>query len=125
MKQHKHIHAIGPAAVITVAVLATAACGSSGTSGPSHADRLACRTVYRLQQVYDSSGGLPVFASGSQAAGSLAGSAIGTSQPLNKDMNTAVDRLLLVNTPTTADLAVMERDCARLGVTAKNAENTS
>jgi hypothetical protein len=40
-------------------------------------------------------------------------------------MNTAVHRLLLVNTPTTAELALMKRDCANLGITAKNAENVS
>jgi hypothetical protein len=104
--------------------LAVAGCGSSGPQ-PSHADRLACRTVYRMQQVNDASGGLPAFAPGSQAAGALAGSAVGTSQPLNRDMNTAAHRLLLVNTPTTAQLAPMERDCAKLGITARNAENVS
>ena len=105
-------------------VIALAACGGSSPQ-PSHADRIACRTVYRMQQLYNASGGLPVFASGAQAAQALAASAVGTSQPLNRDMNTAVHRLLLVNTPTTAQLAPMERDCASLGITAKNAETVS
>lgn len=111
------------AAVVTAAALALAGCGGSGPAAPSHANRLACRTVYRMQAVYDASGGLPAFAQGAQAAQALAGSAVGTSQPLNRDMNAAAHRLLLVNTPTTAQLAQMERDCAKLGITARNAEN--
>ncbi len=113
------------AAVITVAAFSASACGSSGSPQPSHADRLACRTVYRLQQLYDASGGLPVFAAGSQAAQALAASAVGASQPLGQDLTAASHRLLLVNTPTTADLAPLERDCGKLGITAKNAENVS
>jgi hypothetical protein len=35
------------------------------STSPSHADRLACRTIYRMQQVYDASGGLLAFATGS------------------------------------------------------------
>lgn len=119
------IAAAGAAALIAAGG-ALAGCSSGSTPPqPSHADRLACRTIYRLQALYDASGGLPVFAQGSQAAQALAGSAVGTSQPLNRDMNTAAQRLLLVNTPTTAELAPMERDCAHLGITAKNAENVS
>jgi len=90
----------------------------------SNADRLACRTVYREQQLNTASGGLPVFAPGSQAAQALAGSAVGTTQPLNRDMNAAAQRLLLVNTPTTADLKQTERDCAALGITQANSEQT-
>lgn len=107
-------------------VLALIACGGgSSTPQPSHADRVACRTIYRMQALYDASGGLPVMAPGAQAAQALAASSVGTSQPLSRDMDTAAHRLLLVNTPTTAELAPMERDCANLGITAKNAENVS
>jgi len=109
-------------AVIILAVMSITGCGNSA---PSHADRVACRTVYRMQELYNISDGLPVFAGDppGQAAGALAVSAVGTSQPLNKDMGSAVHKLLLVNTPDTAQLAQMERDCATLGITAANAEN--
>jgi hypothetical protein len=80
-----------------------------------------------MQELYNASGGLPVFAANppAQAAAALAASAIGTSQPLNRDMTAASQKLLLVNTPDTAELAPMERDCTALGITAKNAENVS
>lgn len=113
------------AVVISVAVFSASACASSGSPQPSHADRLACRTAYRMKQLSDAGGGLPVFAAGAQASQALAASAIGASQPLGQDLKAASHRLLLVNTPTTADLAPMERDCAKLGITAKNAENVS
>ena len=116
-------------AIVTTGVLAAALVAgcSSGTPAPSHADRLACRTIYRLQELYNASGGLPVVASNppAQAAAALAASAIGTSQPLNRDMTAASQKLLGVNTPTTAQLAPMERDCAALGITASNAEDVS
>ena len=110
--------------MVGIAALATAACGSSQPQ-PSHADRLACRTIWRFQQLYDASGGLPAFASGSQAAQTLAASAVGTTQPLQRDMTTAAHALLAMNTPDTKQLAPMERDCTKLGITAKNAENVS
>ena len=116
------------AAALTAA-LALAACSgcSSHAAAPSHADKLACRTVYRMQELYNASGGLPVFAASppAQAAAALAGGAIGTSQPLNKDMKAASQKLLGVNTPDTAQLAQMEQDCTALGITAKNAENVA
>jgi hypothetical protein len=116
-------------AIVITGVLAatfTAGC-SSGTPAPSHADRLACRTIYRLQELFNASGGLPVVASNppGQAAAALGASAIGTSQPLNKDMTAASQKLLLMNTPDTAQLAPMERDCTALGITASNAEDVS
>jgi hypothetical protein len=110
----------GAAAVITAMTLT--ACGSAQPQ-PSHADRLACRTIWRMQQLYDASGGIPAFAPGSQAAQSLAGAAAGTTQPLQRDMTTAAHALLLVNTPDTKQLAAMERDCTKLGINVKNAEN--
>ena len=110
-------------AVISVAALAAtvAACGS-GAAPVSHADHLACRTVYREQELYNAGGGLPVFApdAGAEAIGA---SAIGTTQPLNRDMNAAVNRLLL-NGVDTANLAPLERDCAALGITQANSEQT-
>ena len=115
------LRAITGAVLVTAVVLA----GCGGTPGPSHADKIACRTVWRMQELYNASGGLPVFAPGSQAAGALAASAIGTSQPLRRDMNAAYHRLLLVNTPTTAELALLVRDCKALGITASNAEKVS
>jgi hypothetical protein len=130
-RRHKILTALGSGfglLVVLIIVIATMSAPSvtkPGTPQQSHADQVACRMIYRLQGVYDASGGLPVFAPGAQAAQALAGSDAGTSQPLNRDMNAAEQRLLLVNTPTTAQLVPMERDCAKLGITAKNAENAS
>jgi hypothetical protein len=112
------------ALLLATATLALAACGSAQPQ-PSHADRLACRTIWRMQQLYDASGGVPAFAPGAQASQALAADAVGTSQPLQRDMTTAAHALLLVNTPDTEQLAPLERDCTRLGITAKNAENVS
>jgi hypothetical protein len=113
-----------PAIIAALALAATCAC-SAATPQPSHADALACRTVWRMQQLYDASGGIPAFAPGGQAAAALGASAAGTSQPLRRDLTAASHALLLVNTPDTAQLAPLERDCTRLGITAANAEDTS
>jgi hypothetical protein len=111
------------AAAGLAAVTVLAGCGSSG---PSHADKLACRAVWRevgIARTARLAGNeIPAFAPGAAAA-ALAESATGTSQPLNRDLTAAGNRLVTVNTPTTAELAPLVRDCRTLGITASNAEN--
>lgn len=96
-----------------------AACGSS--SSVSHADQLACRTVYRLQQLARIG---PDAITGQQASGALTESAVGTTKSLDASLTATADEMQQVGNSTTI-LAPLVSECTTMGITAKNAENVS
>ena len=107
-------------AALAAAGFVLAGCGSSGPA-PSHADRLACRTVWRVQKVYAAAHGAgAAFLAPGAAEQSVLETAQGASQPLHADMTKALGGLYQ---GSAAGLAAPERDCGKLGITAANAEN--
>lgn len=87
----------------------------------SHADQLACRTVYRLVHLAQIS---PVAITDQQASEALMQSAIGTTKTLNTDLVVTADEVQQVGNSTTI-LAPLVSQCTAMGITAKNAENVS
>jgi len=87
----------------------------------SHADQLACRTVYRLLQLAQIG---PDAISDQQAANALDQSAVGTTKSFDASLIATADEIGLVgNTPTI--LAPLVSQCTAMGITAKNAEQVS
>jgi|ERR1700722_2739735 hypothetical protein len=109
-------------AVLGLAGLTLIAC-SSGSSTPavSHADALACRTVYRIQQLNNIS---PLAVSDGQAADALVESAKGTTRALQSSLAATAEEMQLTGNDTTL-LKPLVSECAAMGITAKNAENVS
>jgi hypothetical protein len=99
-------------AALIVRVGLLAACGSS-TPAVSHTDALACRTVYRLQQLAQIG---PNTITGQQAAGALQDTAVGTTKSLDAGLTVTADEISLVGVSTTI-LAPLVSPCAALGIT--------
>jgi hypothetical protein len=130
------------AAALAAAALAAlaAGCGSSGSGqpGPTHADRLACRTVWREWGVYQQFGTNGIGVMSPLTAGEALTHSVQTmrseqlvtnpaiARPLARDMRTAAGRLpgLTTTHEVMAALVPAEHDCRALGITAGNAENT-
>jgi hypothetical protein len=116
----------------TVAILGVSGYGaiacSSAPSKPavSHADQLACRTVYRLQELYNVS---PAAISGVQATDALAEAAQGTApKSFYESLAITADEMQAVQTAggnTTTLLKPLLNECVAMGITSKNFEDVS
>lgn len=128
------------AALALALVLVLAACGSSGaasSAGPTHADHLACRTVWRLWGIFKSEGSNGLESVSEQTAyQSLMGSITtlkseqlarnpAVSPRLYRDAHRAAGQFFMAGSAQ-RDLGILapaETDCRALGITAANAEN--